>query len=627
MTKAITAIRSLDPHAAESVIHFSMQALADYVCATNLPSLTANLRADMDDHLRRLYRDVFDVDLLDPAGQEVNHIEDPEFVRDLFCLKLNQGGGGFRPYAFRFNFLNAMNNAVPQMLNSTCSKSKRVTPGFFDFLSEWIGEGSFDRDKEKEKMRWKLFFEQRGQSNMATELHSEIARAKLAWMDALQALGEDPSRKPHCESPISVDHVAFGLGVKKLQKAICDEVKILRAKVMDMRAVALPKDDQRRIAYLSRRNDNFARQLLFGCPDNRVPFKPLEFQVAVQRAFGVPLTFIKAITGRLVHYGDKNEHSFIVDRYGNRIMTQTKCKGDHTRTLHNAFQAAVTVSLNHCGIPFKAASKWNKQTKGMLGNLLDPIERACDAARTPREKGAKKRQINGIIPDLILDVRNAIFNQLISYTTPTWFDQVETICDVKTLSPHDSSGYFSIADTDSVKPIDKRARKVHSEYTKAAQILDKEYYPDTPPGSMGPVETFILRHGPSATHPRAHEVTGFGVGAFGELSAECSELCNLVARVQAVSYMAYYDDKTPKEAFDAQRPQIRRFWGLTTQVGWARLIIERCTKFISSGDSESPVTAPEVDHDAETFDNYHSTNPDHGQGVFASSWRAGSEQD
>ena len=51
------------------------------------------------------------------------------------------------------------------------------------------------------------------------------------------------------------------------------------------------------------------------------------------------------------------------------------------------------------------------------------------------------------------------------------------------------------------------------------------------------------------------------------------------------------------------------------------------TEFISSGNSESPVTASEVDHDAETFDNCHSTNPDHGQGVFASSWRAGSEQD
>ena len=66
---------------------------------------------------------------------------------------------------------------------------------------------------------------------------------------------------------------------------------------MDMRAVALPKDDQRRVACLSRRQDVFARQLFPGCPDSQVPFKPLEFQVAVQRAFGVSLTFIKALAG------------------------------------------------------------------------------------------------------------------------------------------------------------------------------------------------------------------------------------------------------------------------------------------------------------------------------------------
>ena len=141
---------------------------------------------------------------------------------------------------------------------------------------------------------------------------------------------------------------------------------------------------------------------------------------------------------------------------------------------------------------------------------------------------------------------------------------------------------------------------------------------------MGPIKTFVLWHGHSAIHPRAHGVAGFGVGAFGEISAGCSELYNLVARIQAVSYMAYYDDKTPREAYDAQRPQIRRLWGLTTQVGCARLTIERCTEFISSGNSESPVAASKVDHDAKTFDNCHSTNPDYGQGVFASSWRAGS---
>ena len=93
------------------------------------------------------------------------------------------------------------------------------------------------------------------------------------------------------------------------------------------------------------------------------------------------------------------------------------------------------------------------------------------------------------------------------------------------------------------------------------------------------------------------------------------------------SYVAYYGDKTPKEALDAQRPRIRRLWGLTTQVGGARLIIERCTKFVSLGDSESPVTDFEVDQDAGALENCHCTNPDHGQGAFASSWRAGSEQD
>ena len=123
-----------------------------------------------------------------------------------------------------------------------------------------------------------------------------------------------------------------------------------------------------------------------------------------------------------------------MDRYGNRIMAQTRCKGGHTRTLHNAFQAAAAVSLSLGGIPFRAASKGNKQTKGMLRTLLGPIERAHDSAKTPGEKSAKKRQINGIIPDIITDVRNTVLNQLIPSTSLTWFDQFETICDVRTLS-------------------------------------------------------------------------------------------------------------------------------------------------------------------------------------------------
>ena len=106
---------------------------------------------NMDDQLRRLYNDVFDVDLMDPPGQENHRIEDLEFARDLFCLELSQGGGEFRPVAFRPDFPNAMKNVMHQMHNSACSKTKKVTPGFFDFLGEWIGEGPLIATRRKRK--------------------------------------------------------------------------------------------------------------------------------------------------------------------------------------------------------------------------------------------------------------------------------------------------------------------------------------------------------------------------------------------------------------------------------------------------------------------------------------------
>ena len=86
-----------------------------------------------------------------------------------------------------------------------------------------------------------------------------------------------------------------------------------------------------------------------------------------------------------------------------------------------------------------------------------------------------KRQVNGITPDTVTDVRNAVLNQPIPSTSPTLFDQAEATCVARALSPHGTSGYISIADTDPIKPIDKCARKVLGEYTMAAQALDGEY--------------------------------------------------------------------------------------------------------------------------------------------------------
>ena len=53
--------------------------------------------------------------ILDPAGHDEDTHEDPESTRDFIGLKINQGGGGFRPLSERMNFLNCLNNLLPEM--------------------------------------------------------------------------------------------------------------------------------------------------------------------------------------------------------------------------------------------------------------------------------------------------------------------------------------------------------------------------------------------------------------------------------------------------------------------------------------------------------------------------------
>ena len=98
----------------------------------------------------------------------------------------------------------------------------------------------------------------------------------------------------------------------------------------------------------------------------------------------------------------------------------------------------------------------------------------------------------------------------------------------------------------------------------------------------------LLCDTPCAPHPRAHGVSGFGVGAFGEISVGYSELYNLVTQVQAASYVAYHGDKTPRGGHAA--PANSALVGVDYAGGKCAAYHRTVYRFISSGDSESPVT-------------------------------------
>ena len=111
------------------------------------------------------------------------------------------------------------------------------------------------------------------------------------------------------------------------------------------------------------------------------------------------------------------------------------------------------------GVQFHPLAFATDKGAGLRAGLLVSI----GAAQTEIQSQAPARPINGITPNALIDVRNANLNQPIPRTSPTWFDQAGAICNVKTLLPHDTSGYFSIGDTDPIKPIDKSSQELLSE--------------------------------------------------------------------------------------------------------------------------------------------------------------------
>ena len=108
------------------------------------------------------------------------------------------------------------------------------------------------------------------------------------------------------------------MGFKKLQKACFDEIKRHRLAIISDQALALPLDDQRRMAYLARYGDLSVRQLILGSAYHLVPLQSEEFQIAVQHSFGVPLKCLESYEGVRIR-NNPNCSQLDVDKWGNTL--------------------------------------------------------------------------------------------------------------------------------------------------------------------------------------------------------------------------------------------------------------------------------------------------------------------
>jgi hypothetical protein len=146
----------------------------------------------------------------------------------------------------------------------------------------------------------------------------------------------------------------------------------------------------------------------------------------------------------------------------------------------------------------------------------------------------------------------------------------------------------------------KRAEEVPKQYLAAARDLDQKFH-NTLPAKLGPIEAKLLEFG-ARNGPKPYAVVGFVLGAFGELSNSCYSLFTAIARVCAARVVSFWK-RPPKNALALCKQKILRFWGLTAQRGWARLILGRFHDLVlSPGDSTAATREPDsVSHEHHTF--------------------------
>ena len=576
ITKALAEVSA---HAASTAIYYSLQSRVDYLLETHLPHHTLELAKAVDCALRKAYKIAFDMDLLDPNGQAPDQ-EDPSFLCDLAGLKVAAGGCGYRCTERRAVFLNALNNALPQLMGD------ETTPGLWPSLAPLLGAESFH--EKNSATRWATFFA--SGSAWASALQSEIARFKDMRAQAIQAA--------HYSTELTENKVfdapaeAFGHNIKKLQRRLLDEIRSHQAEGLRHRASNLPPNDQRKLAFEQSRTDKCSNSLFASTPSKLTPLTNAQFVVSVQNVLGAPLSILNNLTDFTINSPATGAPQR-VDPFGNNLKKLSKSEGDGFRVNHDAFVNSLSYWLSRASIPHKGGQHGKPRScKGLFTHIAYPF----NTERNDPE--ADCRVLQKIIPDMVIDGR------LLGFSFETVGSRVfggcKTLVDVKTKT---CDAKYPIAEGKVASVVERRATEASREYLTRARRLDADL--DTPTGTKGPFELELEAYGKDG------RVIIPVVGAFGEMSSDVYSIVDLVASVLTHEHLSHFtEDPAAVKGMFQQR--IYQSLGLSAHLGWARLLIDRSKEHIRYTSARSNSTAAGLEEDDDAFQHDVYFNPEPG---------------
>ena len=575
MAQRVTrALLEEDAQCAQTALYWSLQCRIDYYMAVHLPSETQEMAKMVDAGLRECYAEVLGKDLLSPEGVTLRDgtpvTVDNGFQRDRALLKTRHGGLGYRLHEERCLFLNSLNNIAPLMVGG-------ARPLWKELRGTLGGEKDF-HPTEKER-RWVTFFA--SESRYGAELRAEIIRMKDLYVQTCTEAGHEVPKE---HGVFDAEPESFGVRVEegggevhKLQRALMDTIKPLRAEGLKVRAEALHPNDARRAPYLQAGWSRTANTIYNNAPTQRKEFKlEEEFQTAALRNQAAPVRAIDSLNFCRFQTPNSANVSTRVDPFGNNLflgslkeedadgVTRTRCRCNlrgRMRRSHDGFQNWVSHWLKVARIPHRGGAKGRPNTcKGMFSQECAQLEVPRKDGETDEEyEDRHEKLLNSIIADICIDLRHTELGDptkelkaLLGY---------QHLVDFKTLLP----GQRYRADTDATtgSVVNGRQEEVSPDYEKKATKLDSHVPGDAATPFQDRLKTFGING----------RVLGPTVGAWCEVSEDFDLILDLIAHALA-------DEETSTiqvphhQSVARQKSKLVADFGLMMHLTWARQLLD-----------------------------------------------------
>ena len=385
---------------------------------------------------------------------------------------------------------------------------------------------------------------------MGAEHKAEIERMKALLEQARAERGAET------EEPIpdlySTPTSRFGIGTPKLHREMFTHLQLERKRLMEHRARAMDPDDNRANAYIQPLQSKVAKQRMVTTTQMDNLHTTPSFRTAVQSAFCHPLSILKDLHGRTIHYTAKVNVK--VDAFGDKIKNASAIPGPQGRlAFHNRLQSSLSNMLSDADIRHDGG--------------VHSYDRTCarvfrDVVNIPDDdvEGNKKLR-DGAKPDLITWATSVDRRE--PKGTGVDIGQHNTFIDIKTMGP--TADYITAAtDNEPGASVQSRQRKVSPKYRSTLRQADRDYN-GTQPGEVGPAEARL---------DEFHRglVSGPVVGPYGETSPDLDSILDTCS-ARIATKRGRFLDREPRVLKQLALQELRRDMLLTIDRGWSALIM------------------------------------------------------